>query len=147
MAKKNIKPHEKESIIKSAIAKKKSLQELNSEDFFMLSFRHFDKNQGNNFYEWEATSKLAHTIEVLASLCSSTLTSQTDGKKFTVYGDFPPTHKTDYTFPTYIPEDAQWARIHITGLQCVIGHIVNNVFYVVFLDGEHKFWKSELKNT
>ena len=147
MAKQKVKKHEQESIIKSAISKKKSLQELNTEDFFMFSFRHFDRNQGNNLYEWEASSILAHSLDVLASFCNNKLTTQTDGKKFTIYGDFPPKEKTDYRFPSYIPEDAQWARIHITGLQCVIGHVVNNVFYSVFLDGEHKFWKSELKNT
>lgn len=142
-----IKPHEKVSIIKQTISKKKSQQELNDEKYFTLSFRHLDKVQGNNLYEWEQNTRLAHTIEVLAGYCNDTVLNQTDGKKFTIYGNFPPSDKTDYTFPNQVPEDAEWARIHINGLQCVIGHIVQNVFYVVFLDGEHKFWKSKLKNT
>lgn len=142
-----IQPHQRESIIKQTLSKKKSQQELQGEGYFTVSFRHLDREQGNNLYEWEQNNILAHSVDVLAGFCNDTLLAQKDGKKFTVYGDFPPNEKTEYTFPTQVPEDANWARIHITGLQCLIGHIVQNVFYVVFLDGEHKFWKSELKNT
>lgn len=141
------KPHLRKSIIKETLSKKKSQQDLNEEGYFTVSFRHLDRKQGNNMYEWEQNNILAHSIDVLAGYCNDTVLSQTDGKKFTIYGDFPPNEKTEYTFPSQVPEDANWARIHVTGLQCLIGHIVQNVFYVVFLDGEHKFWISELKNT
>lgn len=144
---KKVKPHLKQSILKQTLAKKKSQEELDKEGFFMVSFRHLDREQGNNLYEWERNNILAHSIDVLAGYCNDKLLTQADGKKFTIYGDFPPNEKTEYSFPSTVPEDANWARIHITGLQCVIGHIVNNVFYVVFLDGDHTFWKSELKNT
>ncbi|UAM97949.1 hypothetical protein K8354_16930 [Polaribacter litorisediminis] len=142
-----IKPHERVSIIKQTISKKKSQQDLKKEGYLTLSFRHLDKTQGNSLYEWEQSIQLAHTIEVLAGYCNDTVLNQTDGKKFTIYGNFPPPEKTDFFFPKHIPEDAEWARIHINGLQCVIGHIIHNVFYIVFLDGLHKFWKSTLKNT
>ncbi|AZQ44101.1 hypothetical protein [Nonlabens ponticola] len=142
-----LKPHLRKSIIKQTLEKKKSNKDLDSDSFMLLSLRHLDKEQGHNLYEWEANAMLAHSIEVLSGYCNDTLLNQTDGQKFTIYGDFPPDEKTEYYPPEQIPEDANWARLHITGKQCVIGHIVKNVFYVVFLDGEHKFWKSELKNT
>ncbi len=37
--------------------------------------------------------------------------------------------------------------MHIQNKECVIGHTLRNVFYVVFLDKEHGFYPSELKNT
>lgn len=143
----NFKPHQKQSIITESLIKVKSKNQLSTEAFFLISFRHLDKNQGDNLHSWEKHNILAHSIEVLAGYCNNTLTSQANTKKFTIYGDFPPSDKTDFTFPKHIPEDADWARIHITGKQCLVGHIVQNIFYVVFLDKEHKFWKSHKKNT
>ena len=140
-------PHQKKSILKETLSKKRSQKDLLKDNFFTISFRHLDSEQGDDFHRWEQKNILARSMNVLANLCSDTVLTQKDGKKFTIYGDFPPKKKTDFVFPRHVPEDANWARIHVTGLQCIIGHIVDNVFYVVFLDGEHKFWKSKLKNT
>jgi hypothetical protein len=49
--------------------------------------------------------------------------------------------------PRHVPEDAVWASMHVQGKECVAGHIVGNVFYVVFLDKEHDFFPTELKHT
>jgi hypothetical protein len=141
------KPHHKRSLFKDTLQKKKSQLDLKKDNYLTISFRQLDREQGDNFYLWEKNNILARSVDVLANLCNDTVLSQKDGKKFTIYGDFPPKNKTDFYFPKHIPEDANWARIHITGLQCIIGHLVDNVFYVVFLDGKHKFWKSKLKNT
>jgi hypothetical protein len=37
--------------------------------------------------------------------------------------------------------------MHIQAKECVGGHIIGNVFYVVFLDWDHKFWPVEKRNT
>jgi hypothetical protein len=37
--------------------------------------------------------------------------------------------------------------MHIQGEECVIGHRLGHVFFVVFLDRYHKFWPVRLKNT
>ena len=68
-------------------------------------------------------------------------------KKFKSYGGFPSPEVCDYTHPKHIPEDAEWASMHIMGKPCLIGHIVGNVFYLVFLDKEHRFWITEKKHT
>lgn len=147
MASKKIKPHKKQSIIKQTLSKRKSQQDLKEDEYFTISFRHLDREQGDNLVTWENSNILAHSIDVLAGYCNGKMFSQVDGKKFTIYGDFPPKEKTNFVFPKQVPEDAKWARIHITGLQCIIGHIVQNVFFVVFLDSNHQFWESSLKNT
>ena len=69
------------------------------------------------------------------------LKEQVDGKKFVIYGDFPKHSK--FTFPTYVPPDANWARIHINGLHVLAGHVVKNIFYIVFMDNSHSFWEME----
>lgn len=73
-------------------------------------------------------------------IAADPLLEQVDNNKFSIYGDFPPKHKTLFDCPAFVPEDANWARIHITGAAVVAGHIVQDTFYVVFLDKSHKFW-------
>jgi hypothetical protein len=65
--------------------------------------------------------------------------------KFTIYGSFPENSRFDY--PKYITEDAIWVSMHIQGKECIAGHIIGNIFYVVFLDREHHFWPTEKKHT
>jgi hypothetical protein len=113
---------------------------------FHVSFRHLDKSQGQTFENWQEEKILASALHTLCGYCSRPLVEQ-QGKKFTVYGDFPPKNKTDFYHPKHVPTDAKWARIHVNGLQIIAGHVFKNTFYVVFLDKEHKFYKSELKNT
>ena len=115
-------------------------------ELFLLSFKDLDKSQGQTLSSWENDAILAHAIDVLGNYCKSKLESQLD-KKFTIYGDFPDSAKTDFSHPKHVTEDAKWARIHAKGKQCIIGHVVDNVFYVVFLDGNHDFWITEKKNT
>ena len=35
--------------------------------------------------------------------------------------------------------------MHIQGKECVIGHVIGQVFYLVFLDCDHKFWPTDLQ--
>lgn len=113
---------------------------------FLLSLKHLDRSQGQTLSDWESSGMLSTAMETLRDYCSNDFLAQV-GSKFTIYGDFPPKEKTEFTHPKHVPLDAQWARIHINGKVCVIGHVVINVFYVVFLDKDHKFWKSEKKHT
>lgn len=112
---------------------------------FLLSFKYLDKNQGQSFSLWERENILAKALETLSGYCKKTLQSQYS-KSFTLYGDFPPKNKTDYQFPKHVPRDAKWARIHVQGKECIAGHIHHNVFYVVFLDKDHRFWISDLQS-
>jgi hypothetical protein len=147
MAKSKIKNHQTKSIISSAIEKSQSqtISHLDN-DCFVVSLKHIDKTQGQNFEVWEAEKILSRSLEVLAGYCTDAI-RRSVGPKFTIYGGFPPKHKTEFSHPLHVPEDAEWARIHVTGKQCIIGHIVKNTFYIVFLDRDHKFWISTKKHT
>lgn len=118
-------------------------------DHFKVSFKHLDTSQkyGSSFLDWQKSGLLAKMLEVLQGYCCSPLHAQLDGDKFTQYKNFPPKEKTNFKYPAHVPEDADWARIHINGIAVIAGHIVKDTFYVVFLDKTHKFWISNKRNT
>lgn len=109
---------------------------------FKISFQYLDTTQkyGSAFKDWQKIGLLSATLDTLHGYCYSPLLQQVDGNKFAIYGAFPPKDKTYFKFPKNVPEDANWARIHINGAAVVIGHIVADTFYVVFLDKTHKFY-------
>lgn len=138
------KPHEVQSAIKEYLEKKPSLKDMDGDNCFVISFKHFDRNQSQGFYEWQETGMLAQAMDVLSSYCSRPLLEQCDPKKFVIYGSFPP--KSAYRHPSYVPEDAKWGRIHVNGVHVIAGHIFKNIFYVVFLDPDHQFYQTDIQD-
>lgn len=120
---------------------KKEKPEFKSSNF-QVSFQHFTSSQkcASSFKDWQNAGLLARALETLQGYCCRPLFEQLDGSKFTIYGSFPPAEKTRFIKPEGTPEDANWARIHVNNKSVIVGHIVGNTFYVVFLDKEHAFW-------
>lgn len=112
--------------------------------YFCLNFKNFDASQGQTFGDWEKAGLLSLALERWREHCKQSL-QQCKGSKFKVYGSFPP--NTAFKHPKHVPPDAQWASMHIQGKECVAGHVIGDVFYVVFLDSEHQFWITEKKHT
>lgn len=128
------------SAISKTLEEKKSVNDL--QENFKISFQYFDKTQkhGSYFKDWQNCGLLSKALETLEGYCKRPLLEQVDGKKFTIYGDFPAKNKTHFDLPAGIPEDANWARIHVNGKSVIAGHIVKNTFYIVFLDKHHSFY-------
>lgn len=80
---------------------------------------------------------------------------------FTEYGEFPK-KKSDFTHPSHVPHDVMWSRFRIEAKFRLIGFLIpselhekkdeqtgyiydRNTFYVVFLDKNHLFYKTEKK--
>lgn len=128
------------SIIKETLETKKSVRDTSSN--FKVSFQFLDTSQkfGSTYKDWQKLGLLSKLLDTFSGYCCKPLLEQVDGTKFTVYGNFPVKDKTMFDFPTHVPPDANWARIHVTGAAVVVGHIVSDTFYVVFLDKTHKFW-------
>lgn len=74
------------------------------------------------------------------------------------YGDFP--DNSDFKHPKHVPADAHWARFRLGNKVRLVGFVISkdalknmpeeeqekfchNTFYVVFLDKDHKFYKTE----
>jgi hypothetical protein len=121
---------------------KASVNDTERTNNFKLSFQYLDTTQryGSSFKDWQQVGLLSKALETLQGYCCSPLLSQVDGDKFAIYGAFPASNFTLFEYPQNVLEDANWARIHITGPCVVVGHIVNDTFYIVFLDKTHKFW-------
>lgn len=116
----------------------------------VFSFKDFDIRQippGQSFEEWQDEKILAYTLNKFGHICALNIVEAQQQGMIKIYKDFP--EKSDFELPRHILGDVNWAVImDIKGQKGrVAGHIIDNVFYVVFLDKEHKFYKTSKKNT
>ena len=128
-------------VANATLVNKKKISDANSSNF-KVSFQYFDTSQkfSSTFKDWQKEGLLSKMLDTLAGYCCRPLIEQSKTEKFSVYGDFPPPDKTMFNYPAHVPEDANWARIHINGPAVIVGHIIRDTFYVVFLDKTHKFF-------
>lgn len=138
-----VKPHKKKSLLENVT--KPSIKDEYDKRHMVISLKHLDREQGQTFHDWEKEGILGDALQRIAGYCHDTLQRQCCTDTFKPYPCFPPKDKTDFRFPPHVPEDATWASMHINGIQRVIGHILNNVFYIVFLDKGHRFWISDIQ--
>lgn len=113
----------------------------------VFSFKDFDDSQcppGQTFKQWELDGLLSDLFTKLVDLSSKNRIEAEQQKVVKVYGDWPKEH-TDYKLPSHIQGEVDWGTIQKIGGQKarVAGYMIENVFYVVFLDKNHKFYKSE----
>ncbi len=123
------------------------IRQGNKEPLIVLSFRDFDRNQGQSFEEWEEEKLLALTISKLREVCQFTVgqaQSQQIIKPYTKIG-FPP--ESEFSHPKHVLSDVIWCSMHIKGKEFVIGHFEDNIFHIIFLDKYHEFWPTKKKNT
>lgn len=112
----------------------------------VFNFKDIDKSQippGQTFEEWQEKGFLAYFMEKLAHISELNMIEAKQQKYITEYGAFP--KQSDFQHPRHIAPGVNWAVIKkIKGQKGrVAGHIIGNVFYVVFLDLDHKFWKMD----
>jgi hypothetical protein len=110
----------------------------------LFSFRDFDHTQGQTFHDWQKSELLHILLERIREFCKFSRIEAEKNKSLKVYGDFP--QDSDFKYPAHIAEDAEWASLHIRGKERIAGHVIDNIFYVVFLDKEHHFWPTEKKH-
>ncbi|KAA6320773.1 hypothetical protein EZS27_029496 [termite gut metagenome] len=136
-----IRKNKQPSIIKEALINKKKITEADTSNF-KVSFQYLDTTQkfGSSFKDWQSCGLLSKMLETIAGYCRDSLFTQVDGDKFAIYGNYPPREKTCFEYPLHVPEDANWSRIHVNGPAVIVGHIINDTFYIVFLDKTHKFY-------
>ncbi|EPI8560837.1 hypothetical protein KW410_07680 [Vibrio fluvialis] len=135
-----------------------------------FNFSYFDSNQaaGQSYADWNANvgiDSLLNLVEKLENYTKEPLNfwqNQRAGggglKVLEYYGDFPA--KSDFKHPAHVPADAHWARFRLGNKVRLVGFVVHassicdlkdedrakydlNTFYVVFLDKNHKFYKTE----
>ncbi|KEQ28311.1 hypothetical protein N180_01365 [Pedobacter antarcticus 4BY] len=114
----------------------------------VFSFKDIDIGQippGQSYLEWQNQGTLSIMVDKLGQICQYNITEAQQLGMLTVYGNFPP--KSDFKHPKHINEKVNWAVIkNIKGQKGrLAGHIIMNVFYIVFLDMNHKFYITEKK--
>jgi len=102
-----------------------------------FSFAYLNRTQGHTLEEWHEQKLLVKMITRFRDFGMRPLYKCLN-EKFKKYPYFPPQSK--YKHPPEVPPDAEWASMHLGNMPCVIGHVIHDVFYVVFLDGDHEFW-------
>jgi hypothetical protein len=110
----------------------------------VFSFKDFDHTQGQTFVQWGDAKLLRILLDKIREYSKKTIPEASQAS-FRIYGGFPPHSR--FVHPKHIIPDAIWASMHIQGKECIAGHVIDNIFYVVFLDKEHHFWKTEKKHT
>lgn len=123
---------------------------IDDEPRVVFNFRDFDKQQippGQSFNEWEKDGRLSPLFKSLVEISELTLKEAMSREVIKKYKEFPP--HSFFEPPKHIAKDANWATINrIDGQKSrVVGHLVNNIFYVVFLDKNHQFYPTKKKNT
>ncbi len=118
----------------------------------VFSFKDFDVRQippGQSYPEWQEKKLLAYMVEKFGEICKCNMVEAQQQRMIKIYGAFPPSSGFRYPQTVIQDKNINWAVVmDIKGQKPrVAGHIIGNVFYVVFLDAEHLFFPSELKHT
>ena len=127
-----------------------------------FSFKYFDSNQeaGQDFKDWNDKQKqeLLEKFRDYSRESKSYWLNQRAGagglKILEIYGQFPT--NSDFKYPKHVPEKVKWARFRMESAMRLVGFFVDedsaktkelstDVFYVVFLDRDHRFYKMETK--
>lgn len=110
----------------------------------VFSLKDIDRNQippGQTYEEWSHEGFLSYLFEKLEHISQKSMAEAIQEGYIKVYDKFPPI--SDFKHPNHIATDVKWAVImNIKGQKVrVAGHIIDNVFYIVFLDKDHVFYK------
>lgn len=137
-----------------------------------FNFSYFDSSQeaGQGFDDWNADNGLCSLLTLINKIKEYTGASldywfhQRAGAGgltvFARYGDFP--RNSDFEHPPHVPHDVEWCRFRLGQAVRLIGFVIPanlsgktvehrgktfvldaNTFYVVFLDKNHRFYKTE----
>lgn len=149
--KKNKKFNALDSTIERKANNRNERQVAEEKPLMLFSFKDFQFNAqippGQTYSEWQNKGLLAYMLGKFGFICNVNRIEAEHIQRFIkVYGDFP--ENSDFRNP-FPDRELVWAVIMKIGGQKgrVAGHIIGHIFYVVFLDSEHRFYPSEMKNT
>ena len=111
-----------------------------------INFKDFDFTQcppGQNFNSWQSENLLECLCTKFISLCELNIVEATQQGVIKIYGNFP--KNSEFHLPRHIQEEVKWGTLQRIGGQKprVAGYVIDNVFYPVFLDKDHKFCPSK----
>lgn len=133
---------------KSRNKETKDVNNNNHEGYISFSFRYFqnhDNNPVQSLNDWEKESRLLDMITSLEYCSKNHIAKLKIDKKLVLYGKFPDQNVNDFSLPNGLSEIENWGTLRNIGGQKIriAGFLKDSVFYIVYLDKEHRFYKSK----
>lgn len=115
-----------------------------------FSFEYFinQDSVGQSLETWSDSKLLVCMLQKMVHISSQTPAQAMQDQTLTIYDDFPIKSVNDFTCPQHLSDEKNWGVLRNIGKQKVriAGFLKGNIFYVVYLDKDHKFWKSSKHN-
>lgn len=113
-----------------------------------FSFRYFqdsDKFPAQSLKSWESDNALLDMLNALIHMSKENITQLQVTKRITLYGEFPESSVNEFSLPTNLDKNENWGTLRNIGGQKarIVGFLRENIFYIVYLDKEHKFYHSK----
>jgi hypothetical protein len=119
----------------------------------ILSFEFLDIMQGQSCKDWDKNNDLIKLVEIGCTLNKLTVARalaeqiiiQYDITDNTKWNENNMPKNSKWKYPTTVPRnEVPWSKIELGRKLRVIGYLDDNIFYVVFLDNEHRFFPSKI---
>lgn len=115
--------------------------------YISFSFRYFqnyDKEPVQSLNSWQNENRLLDMLESLNYISQNHITKLKSDEKLALYGSFPDSKVNDFPLPNQLNETENWGTLRNIGGQQVriAGFLRDNIFYIVYLDKAHCFYKS-----
>ena len=120
---------------------------VSTDRYVSVSFRYLCNidDVGQSISSWHKDGCLGDLLDKLTYLTSNGITKVISDGLLTNYTRYPDSSINDFKCPDGLSVDEDWGVIKNIGGQKrrVAGFLRDNVFYIVFLDKNHVFWKSK----
>lgn len=116
--------------------------------YIKISWIYYQGNKdkvGQSLGDWENEAKLLYALFKQIDFIQNTPYTQLKQDKYIkLYNKFPDSTETDFHCPDGLLESDNWGTIQkLHGKSRVAGFLKDGVFYIVFLDKNHKFYYSK----
>lgn len=132
-----------------------NIQFENEKSFIRFNFNYyrFENDGCDSFEQWQKDEILADLNNKLKNFSGKSKIELINDKTLEIYTCYP--EGSEFEHPKDIQDEyVDWARLRLTGRRRLIGffrkaklELDNNVFYIVFLDKNHRFAPSNKRNT
>lgn len=116
--------------------------------YMTISLRYFhdsDNDPAQSLKTWEEEGMLLSMLSTFQHVTSNDIKQlQSKDKKLCLYGGFPDSTVNEFSLPSSLDKNLNWGVLRNIGGQKprIVGFLQDNVFYIVYLDKDHKFYKS-----
>ncbi len=115
-----------------------------------LYFQNSDISPAQSLDTWNDDGRLLDMLKTLQHVTSSDITQlQSADNKLTLYGNFPEKSVNEFSLPHSLKHrmvsNDKWGTLRNIGGQKarIAGFLRDNIFYIVYLDRDHRFYKSQ----